>query len=1110
MNARKLLSATLVSLCALAGGLLFTSAPALASNTYAFSKSFGSACVVAESGPCPGEFDEPQGVAVNEKTGDVYVADTANNRVEYFTAEGEYKGEFNGSVPNAGGEAPPVPFETPRSVAVDNDPSSESYGDVYVTDVEHAVIDKFKASGEYINQITGAAGELFTNSGERKLAGIAVGSNGKLWVGLRGEAPNVSGKVLAFSDATENIFEVERKLPAGYILPAPEPGLGVDASEDIYVSNTEITKFSSSGEVLITNLEYKSEDSAQGVAVEAVSGDPYVVYSNHVNRFTSGGKLLESFGSEQLSGGDGIAVNAATHQVYVADAAANQIDLYDAPVEKPSVEDQAFANVSGTGAALSAQINTHGLTTTYAIEYGPTSTYGTIAKTGTIPGSFEGKVAVSVTLEGALQPETTYHFRLVAKNKDGTEPGGDVTFTTLSDFVGLPDGRGYEMVSPVANANGDVYEPHLVGGLVGGGNGPATEWSSLSMRASADGNVVQYVAGPPATGGNGNVGAGKHGNEYLATRAPGGGWSTVDLETPGLDKAPFEALLPSELSNSGTSAVPQGSDRLFESKEALLEGEGALEKELAEAVKRELEEKKKLEEEAAKYYAEGDPHDGGENKDNEAAKLPQSRLYDSIAGRQDLVETLPDGKAAANATFGGPSSQGADLSHVISADGSRVFWTDSEEGSNKDHIYVRESGDLTVPVSVGAAQFWTASPDGRYAFYTEGEKLLRFDAEAQTREQLAGEGPTGGANVQGVIGASEDGSYVYFVAGGVLADNANSEQQKAVSQTCIEGVGTQCNLYVRHNGVTTFIATLSGSDNSGRNGQEVDDWQVGLEQRSAEVTPDGRGVVFESRASLTGYDNNSAAQVFVYDADTAGLSCVSCNPTGAPPTLGVPATLPRSFDQPQEGTVGGPAGGSFQHRWISEDGDRVFFESAEPLVAQDTNGKTDVYEWERENTGSCPQAPSPRADGGCIFLLSGGTSSDNSWLLDASASGDDVFIVSRAQLTPQDRGDTYEVYDVRVGATQAPAEQACTGTGCQGLPAASPIFATPSSATITGSDNVPGGRASNPPTKKLTKKTVKCAKGKKLSHNKCVKVKGKKKKAKAKKARRASNDRRTK
>ena len=62
----------------------------------------------------------------------------------------------------------------------------------------------------------------------------------------------------------------------------------------------------------------------------------------------------------------------------------------------------------------------------------------------------------------------------------------------------------------------------------------------------------------------------------------------------------------------------------------------------------------------------------------------------------------------------------------------------------------------------------------------------------------------------------------------------------------------------------------------------------------------------------------------------------------------------------------------------------MFFDSAEPLVPADTNGVIDAYEWEREGVGTrqCPLA----VDGGCVYLLSGGTSPTDSWLIGASTS----------------------------------------------------------------------------------------------------------------------------
>ena len=45
-------------------------------------------------------------------------------------------------------------------------------------------------------------------------------------------------------------------------------------------------------------------------------------------------------------------------------------------------------------------------------------------------------------------------------------------------------------------------------------------------------------------------------------------------------------------------------------------------------------------------------------------------------------------------------------------------------------------------------------------------------------------------------------------------------------------------------------------------------------------------MVFEDTPRLTSYDNNGADEIYRYDAPTGKISCVSCNPTGAPPVPG--------------------------------------------------------------------------------------------------------------------------------------------------------------------------------------------------------------------------------
>ena len=93
---------------------------------------------------------------------------------------------------------------------------------------------------------------------------------------------------------------------------------------------------------------------------------------------------------------------------------------------------------------------------------------------------------------------------------------------------------------------------------------------------------------------------------------------------------------------------------------------------------------------------------------------------------------------------------------------------------------------------------------------------------------------------------------------------------------------------------------------------------------------------------------------------------------------------------------------------------------------------------------------------------------------------------------------------MRESAVLPPARRSgCSGTGCQGVPPAPPIFATPASATFTGVRNLaPRAPANDGQTPKA--KTAKCRHGKMRQGNKCIKkkIKG------AKKAKRASRDRR--
>jgi hypothetical protein len=524
-----------------------------------------------------------------------------------------------------------------------------------------------------------------------------------------------------------------------------------------------------------------------------------------------------------------------------------------------------------------------------------------------------------------------------------------------------------------------------------------------------------------------------------------------------------------------------------------------------------------------------------------------------------------------------PGINGVDLSNVISEDGSRIFWTDlntevtAENPEGVTRLFVRENDtqppsplngkdECTVAADScsvqidkaeakasghsGGGRFWTATNDGSRVFFTdcsrltedstavtsgecretvEGEEVLtgndlyEYDVETGQLTDLTVDHNAGdplGANVLGVIGASQDGSYVYFVAGGALAPGATPGTCKpAIGATEAEThalqleehegkipAGTGCNLYVLHRGEPLrFVAELSWRDNHLPEFSDVDetsygDWHGNLGGRTAEVTPDGRHLVFESWHSITGYDNltyeNGSSvgephvEAFVYAAEANRLSCVSCNPSGASPEgRGNEGLLP--------GSAIGNTVSTYMLRWISEDGTRVFFDSRQPLVPQDSNGRTDVYEWEQEGTSGCPTAASARQDGGCTFLLTGGISTDASAFVDASANGDDVFFTTRAKLVPQDHDENVKLYDARVGGGFPETSLSCTGTGCQGVPPGPPIFATPSSVTFSGVGNYTAQGIATPKAKPLTRaqklaRALKACRAKKSKHKRAT------------------------
>jgi hypothetical protein len=303
------------------------------------------------------------------------------------------------------------------------------------------------------------------------------------------------------------------------------------------------------------------------------------------------------------------------------------------------------------------------------------------------------------------------------------------------------------------------------------------------------------------------------------------------------------------------------------------------------------------------------------------------------------------------------------------------------------------------------------------------------------------------------MGASEDASRIYFASKEDLDDGGPA-------------TAGDHNLYLYETnagaGDFTFIMELAAEDIGGTDAEPAPVEVIPL-QRSADIGPDGLHATFISSVSPTptGYDNldaNSgepAQEVYLYDAVEDELRCVSCNQSGARPVgediavTGLPPFYAAARIQGWEVLLHAP-------RVLSDDGTRVFFESFEALIPRDTNSTWDVYQWEEAGKGTCKATSETFSDasGGCVDLISSGTSTAKSTFLDADPTGDNIFFSTQSSLVKADYG-LNDVYVARVngGFPEPPESKECEGEACQSPPSPPPEI-TPSTELSQGDGNV--------------------------------------------------------
>ncbi len=457
--------------------------------------------------------------------------------------------------------------------------------------------------------------------------------------------------------------------------------------------------------------------------------------------------------------------------------------------------------------------------------------------------------------------------------------------------------------------------------------------------------------------------------------------------------------------------------------------------------------------EAARLTAQAPPVPNQAAAELSKGAPPLPDLYEWAAGTVSALTVLPDGAPVEGRLANGilPAEEpgccaGAEtFTHAVSADGSRVFFQAKETPQAKEeNLYLRLNAEqpqspleggvcvdasraCTVQVDAGAdggessggGRFMWATPDGSRVFFADEHPLTgdstakpgkpdlyEYDVGAPPGERLSDLTVNAGeaADVLGVSGISDDGSHVYFVAQGKLTAAENSAGAVAVAG--------QPNVYLAHAGTITFIATLDSTHNV-KNIEENDapDWVA--RQLTARVTPDGQWLAFNSDRELTGYDNVDVNgrerddEIFLFNAASGRLVCVSCSPTGAP-SVGHAEILPPTTDV----LTGLFQAAGYLQRDLSDDG-RVFFSTPEPLVEGARDGVSNVYEY----------------DAGVLHLISTGASLEPSYFYDATPDGSDVFVMTAQVLPSGGPAGEYRVYDAREdGGFPAPAaRERCSG-----------------------------------------------------------------------------------
>lgn len=733
----------------------------------------------------------------------------------------------------------------------------------------------------------------------------------------------------------------------------------------------------------------------------------------------------------------------------------------------PSVAASVTA-VTETEATLAARINPQGSATSYHFEWGADEHYGqaTPVPDGSV-GSGTSPREVHQVITG-LEQGKTYHFRLVAQSSAGTAVTPDREFATTGEQVPveqncpneairaglarlLPDCRAYELVTPPDTGSVAPY-------AAGFGSADGVDCFATDL-ATADGQRVAFSA----KGGSlpGLISNGRF-DLYESVRGSGG-WQTESrsasgLQSPGLQGgqclAPdhsYSTLLTGSGSADAGSLVVNGEPSSYIrglDGNYLLVGKGALATD-PEANVRWISPGGTHVVFTSQMQIERNAPEGiGPAPDlhlTRTGTIPVvAAVYDRRPdGSVDVLSLLPGDEAPDPAT---------ETTYYLgtSRDGSSVVFEVVQGLGGQATLYERRDG-ATVEIASAAHpndfEYGGISNDGSRVLYLlsdspaeplthEWGSIRVFDAATESTEVVT----AGGA---ALVNVSADASHVYFASSNVLTGS----EENGHGAMAIDGA---VNLYgwSEPSNATRFIANLASADISRESVESISaeqsliDWTTdvvapdqdaltGPANDPSRTTPTGSVLVFESHAPITSYESGGRKEIYRYDIRSGDLDCVSC------PSLGVAAAGGAALEPLR--VAYSPLVALDQIENITDDGQKLFFQTPDALVPRDVNGTWDVYEWENGNT----------------HLISPGTGSLPTFLWSTVPDGRDVFFLSMERLVAQDSSTVASIYDAREGggfATPQPTSHCDLGANCQ-QSQGEPQLPSPASSALHGHGN---------------------------------------------------------